>query len=75
MVSDYEADNAAADVADTYDLDDGQARDLVDVVAEAIEDGRSEDAMWEVQDRDPSLDAEAFTQDVTGHLGYDEDSY
>lgn len=73
MVSDDEVDQAAAETAETYNLEYGEARDLVDTVVDAIEDGRPDDAAWDVQEQMSGMDAEMFAHDVADHLGYNPD--
>ena len=66
-------DNAAACAAQRYDLDQDEARGLVDLVAGAIGDGGDaiDDAAWDVQDRDARIDGQDFVEDVATNLGYD----
>ncbi|MEV7038355.1 hypothetical protein [Amycolatopsis sp. NPDC051061] len=71
--SDHDLDQAATSAARRFDLDDVEARELVDIVATAPGDGGDaiDDAAWDVQDRDPDVDGEDFVEDVAGNLGYD----
>ncbi|NBH06038.1 hypothetical protein [Amycolatopsis sp. SID8362] len=71
--SDHELDQAAATAARRFDLDDPEARELVDLVATAFSDGGDaiSDAAWDVQDRDPGIDGDDFVDDVADSLGYD----
>jgi hypothetical protein len=66
-------DNAAACAAQGYDLDQDEARSLVDLVAGALGDGGDaiDDAAWDVQNRDARIDGQNFVEDVATNLGYD----
>ncbi|MGW5715291.1 hypothetical protein ACWEVP_03930 [Amycolatopsis sp. NPDC003865] len=66
-------DNAAAYAAQGYDLDQDEARSLVDLVAGALGDGGDaiDDAAWDVQNRDARIDGQNFVEDVATNLGYD----
>ncbi|MFB9923922.1 hypothetical protein ACFORO_08430 [Amycolatopsis halotolerans] len=66
-------DYAAANAADRFDLDQDQARDLVGLVSEALEDGGDavDDVAWDVHQQDDSLPGEDFVEDVADSLGYD----
>ncbi|ADJ49001.1 hypothetical protein AMES_7175 [Amycolatopsis mediterranei S699] len=65
--------NAAARAAQSYDLDQDEARNLVELVAGALGDGGDaiDDAVWDVQDRDARIDGQDFVEDVATNLGYD----
>ncbi|SEF37149.1 hypothetical protein SAMN05421837_112262 [Amycolatopsis pretoriensis] len=65
--------NAATCAAQSYDLDQDEARSLVDLVAGALADGGDaiDDAAWDVQDRDARIDGQDFVEDVATNLGYD----
>jgi hypothetical protein len=71
--SEHDLDHAATSAAQRFELDDSDARELVDIVATALSDGGDaiDDAAWYVQDRDPGVDGEDFVEDVAGNLGYD----
>jgi len=71
--SDDELDAAATAAAQRFDLDSGDARDMVGMVAQAFGDGGDaiDDAAWDVQDRDPGVDGEDFVDDVASQLGFD----
>lgn len=66
-------DHAADSAALRFDLDQAQARELVDLVANAFTEGGDavEDAAWDVQDREPGVTGEDFVDDVAENLGYD----
>ncbi len=66
-------DHAATSAAQRFDLDQDQARELVDLVAGAFTEGGDavEDAAWDVQDREPGVAGEDFVDDVAENLGYD----
>ncbi|WP_284745980.1 hypothetical protein [Amycolatopsis sp. RTGN1] len=66
-------DHAATAAAQRFDLDQAQARALVDLVADAFTEGGDavEDAAWDVQDRKPGVAGEDFVDDVAENLGYD----
>ncbi|MFD8493298.1 hypothetical protein [Amycolatopsis sp. NPDC059657] len=71
--SDQDLNDAASNAAEGFDLDDSEARELVDMVVEAIEEGGDavDDAVWEVQEHDPRVSGEDFVEDVATSLGYD----
>lgn len=71
---DHDIDQAAADAASRFDIDDDQARELVANVAGALEDGGDaiDDAAWDVQERYPDVSGEDFVEDVTTSLGYED---
>jgi hypothetical protein len=68
-------DYAAANAASRFDLDHEHARELVDLVSGAFEDGGDavDDAPWDVQDTDAAVSGEDFVDDVATSLGYDLD--
>ena len=70
--TDNDLDHAATCAAQRYDLDVDEAREMVDLVAGALGDGGDaiDDAAWEVQDRDGSIDGQDFVEDVATNLGY-----
>ncbi|MGC7096732.1 hypothetical protein ACPZ19_18825 [Amycolatopsis lurida] len=67
-------DDAAAQVARRFDLDDDHARDLVGVIANALEDSQDaiDDATWHVDDELADIAGEDFVEDVATTLGYDD---
>lgn len=69
-----ELDEAVANAARRFDIDDDQARDLVGMVAGALEDGGEaiDDAAWGVQQHHPNVSGEDFVDDVATTLGYDD---
>jgi hypothetical protein len=68
-------DYAAANAASRFDLDEEHARQLVDLVSGAFEEGGDavDDAPWDVQDADTGVSGEDFVDDVADSLGYDLD--
>ena len=68
-------DYAAANAADRFDLDQDEAREMVGMVSEALEEGGDaiEDAAWDLHQHDNSVPGEDFVEDVSDSLGYDLD--
>ncbi|WP_216216888.1 hypothetical protein [Amycolatopsis aidingensis] len=66
-------DRAAEEVVRRFEVDESDARELVDVVAEALEEGGPavEDAIWHVGEEEPTVSGVGFVEDVADHLGYD----
>ncbi|WP_312877627.1 hypothetical protein [Amycolatopsis echigonensis] len=73
MWSEEMLDYAAANAADRFDLDQDEARDMVGMVSEALEEGGDavDDAAWDVHQHDTSVPGEDFVEDVADSLGYD----
>jgi hypothetical protein len=71
---DNDLDYAAANAARRFDLDDTDARELVEHVAGALEDGGDaiQDAAWDVQEQYPDVAGEDFVGDVAESLGYED---
>jgi len=66
-------DYAAGNAADRFDLDQDEARELVGMVSEALEEGGDavDDVAWDVHQHDHSVPGEDFVEDVADSLGYD----
>jgi hypothetical protein len=71
---DADLDQAATNVARHYNIDDLQAHELVETVAEALEEGGDTigDVAWDVQQQYPDVAGEDVVDDVAECLGYDD---
>lgn len=72
--NDHDLDLAASNAAQRFDLDDDQARGLVEMVVDALEEGCDAvgDAAWDVENEHPGVAGEDFIEDVATDLGYDD---
>ena len=67
-------DEAATNAARRFDIDDDQARDLVGLVAGALEEGGDavDDAAWDIHQHYPDVPGEDFVDDIATALGYED---
>lgn len=71
---DQDLEQAASNAAQRFDLDDDQARGLVEMVVDALEEGGDAvgDAAWDVENEHPGVPGEDFIEDVAADLGYED---